>query len=246
MSSIETPEPMFYCPELATAVGELRLDGQESRHARSARRISAGDSIWLFDGRGTLARAKVRALERRTGRLLLALVAREHVTPPRMHLTLACALPKGERQGVLLDMATQLGMSSFRPLLCERSVARPGPSTRRRWERICLQACKQSRRPHLPTIGEPLTPALAAALAAEGFRIWLADPAGAALAAHAAAAPLPDRLLLVVGPEGGFTRNEVAIFEAAGAERVSLGRGILRIETAALCLLGYLRLQEHN
>ena len=127
-------------------------------------------------------------------------------------------------------MATQLGMSSFRPLICERSIARPGPSARRRWERICLQACKQSRRPHLPDIEEPLTPALVPVLAAEGYGIWLADPEGASIAACAARATLPDRLLLVVGPEGGFTPSERKVFDAAGAQPVSLGRRILRID----------------
>lgn len=246
MSAVDAPEPMFYCPELAAAAGELTLGREESRHAHGARRLAVGDGIWLFDGRGTLARAKVRVFERGSGTLRLALVAREHVAPPRVHITLACALPKGERQSVLLDMATQLGMSSFRPLLCERSIARPGPSARRRWERICLQACKQSRRPYLPTIGELLTPALVPALAAEGYGIWLADSEGAAIAARTAGASLPDRLLLVVGPEGGLTPRELEVFDAAGAARVSLGRGILRIETAALALLGYLRLHDSS
>ncbi len=244
MSCGDAPEPMFYCPELSAAAGELTLSGEEARHAHSARRLAAGDTLWLFDGRGTIARAAVRAFERRTGTLRLALAKREQVALPWPQITLACALPKGERQAVLLDMATQLGMSSFRPLICERSVVRPGPSAQRRWERICLQACKQSRRAHLPAIEEPLTPARVPALAADGYRIWLADPEGAAIATCTARATLPDRLLLVVGPEGGFTPTELKVFDAAGAQRVSLGRGILRIETAALALLAHLRLRE--
>ncbi len=238
MVSADLPsEPMFYCPELASAGNELTLSGEELRHAHSARRLRVGDALWLFDGSGDVAQAIIRGFDRRARALRLELTARRSLPAPRPHVGLACALPKGERQAVLLDMATQLGLQAFWPLHCERSVARATAGAHRRWQRICLQACKQSRRPHLPALERPLTPSQAAGLASRGYEIWVADPQGAVYRTGSAGGRAPDRLLLVVGPEGGLTAAELGVLQAAGARRMRLGEGILRIETAAVALL---------
>ncbi|OGI44174.1 MAG: hypothetical protein A2V92_04650, partial [Candidatus Muproteobacteria bacterium RBG_16_65_31] len=166
--------------------------------------------------------------------------------PPKPPIHLACALPKGDRQAVLLDMATQLGMAGFTPLLCERSVVKPVGGALGRWRRICLEACKQSRRLHLPEIREAATPAEAAArAAAEGARIWIAHPSGGPASCNDAAHAAPG-IVLLIGPEGGFTEKEVAQALSHGARPVSLGPAILRIETAAVALLATVALSGGN
>jgi 16S rRNA (uracil1498-N3)-methyltransferase len=233
-------ESMFYCPGLSPGADAATVDGEEARHILTSRRLTVGDAIWIFDGRGTVARATIVAKEGRTPTLRVDVHEREFIPLARPHIELACALPKGDRQAVLLDMATQLGMTGFRPLLCERSVARPSPQATRRWQRICIEACKQSRRPHIPVIHAALTPAQAVALAGSDFAVWAADQKGTPLPAR----PLPEteQLLIMVGPEGGFTDAEMTSIAESEAQLISLGTGVLRVETAAIALLSHVML----
>lgn len=228
---------MFYCTELTGLGDTITLQGAEARHVAGSRRLKIGDGICLFDGCGTVGRATIENIDRR-GKTIVAKVEERQVVPaPIPSIELACALPKGERLAVLLDMTTQLGMAAFRPLECERSVVKSGPAARTRWQRICAEACKQSHRPRLPTIHSPAT--LSQVLAdTDGCNIWVADPTGVKIAAMKAQRA-SGRLLLMVGPEGGFSENELAHLLRAGGQMINLGESILRIETAAIVLLSY-------
>lgn len=239
--SISPPaaEPLFYCASLGGESERVVLDGEEAWHAHRVRRLAAGERLWLFDGHGTLARGRLRRITER-GRLIEVLLEeRRHFPPPPTRLHLACALPKGERANVLLDMATQLGMTAFTPLLCARSVVRPGPNAAARWRRICLEACKQSRRLHLPALQAPATPVEVAARAAqEGEAVWIAHPNGARFGAL----DRPRALTVLIGPEGGFTDQELSQVTTSGGKLLGLGEAILRIETAAVAALAALSL----
>lgn len=229
-------EPMFFCEHLPPP-GELaRLSEDESRHASHSRRLKIGDALWLFDGRGNVARAR---LQSGGGRSLEALIIDHRFEPaaqPTVHL--ACALPKGDRASVLLDMATQLGITSFTPLLCERRVVDPGEGTLERLRRVCLEACKQSRCVHLPRVLAPAK--FVDAIARDGTK-WIAHPDGKKLAGLSYPPEKP--LTLFIGPEGGFTEEEVANALGDGAERVALGSTILRIEAAAVALVAAIMLR---
>lgn len=225
-------DPWFHSPVLAEARERVSLSGNEAIHAGGARRLQAGDRVVLFDGVGTLARARISTIA--AGRVELTLLERERQPPP-IPLHLACALPKGDRQATLLDMATQLGITDFTPLACEHSVVAPGPNSALRWQRICLEACKQSRRAYMPRLHAPRAPV---ELAREhgALALLIADPEGLTFA-QAAARLTPAGAMLLIGPEGGFTPQEVAAVRAAGGESVALGSTILRVETAATALL---------
>ena len=148
------------------------------------------------------------------------------------------AIAKGDRQSTMLDMATQLGISAWQPLQCDRSVSRVGKNSYQRWQRICLEACKQSGSAWLPDLLPMVKPEEVASNAcAEGREVLLAHPDGAALDVSSDT----DKLLMI-GPEGGFTEDEVRRIVAAGATTFSLGHHILRIETAAVSLLARFRL----
>jgi RsmE family RNA methyltransferase len=154
--------------------------------------------------------------------------------PPALPLTLAVALPKGDRQKWLVEKLTELGCARLVPLVTTRGVAEATPAAIERLGRAAIEACKQCGRTMLLEIAPPAT--LAAVLAARdpGALALVADPAGEALgpllAGHAGA------VLALVGPEGGFTAEELAAAEAAGWRRVSLAPHILRVETAAIAL----------
>jgi 16S rRNA (uracil1498-N3)-methyltransferase len=229
-------EPFFYFADLSAAGEQVTLTGDEAQHAAGARRLRAGETLVLFDGHGLSATATLVALRDRGRELDLRLGERHAKPPPRPAVTLACALPKGDRLATMLDMATQLGMSSFTPLRCERGVVEPSAANLARMHRLCLEACKQSRRAWLPRIGDPDTVAAVAARSRDdGACLVLAQPGGQPWSALARAPDQP--LTFLVGPEGGFTDQEVGEARAAGAQAVGLGDAILRIETAAVALL---------
>lgn len=231
-------EPLFYAERLADPGAIMVIAGDEARHAAASHRLKNGDTLWLFDGIGGLARTLLlKAKGHRHG--LEVRIEDRHTEPaPRPERHLACALPKGDRQRVLLDMTTQLGMTRFTPLTCDRRVANPGANSPARWRKICLEACKQARRLHLPMIDSPSTVRDVTTRAmARGNRVWVAHPAEHALDVLDAVNQTPGDVTILIGPEGGFTEEEVGQATALGANVLRLGNSILRIETAAVVLI---------
>jgi 16S rRNA (uracil1498-N3)-methyltransferase len=235
-------ETLFYYSDLAGAGERVTLAGDEAHHAASVRRLRVGDALMLFDGRGLTAQATVQALHPRGREIELVVGARSVQPAPQPPVHVASALPKGDRLATLVDMATQLGMTSFTPLLCERAVVQPSENLGSRLRRLGLEACKQSRRAWLPQFLEPATlPEVVRRGATEGAVAWLAHPGGRAAAAIAGDGMRA--VTVLVGPEGGFTDEEVRAALAAGAQAVTLGEAILRIETAVVALLAAIRLR---
>lgn len=232
-------EPLFYSEHLAEPGATLALTGDEARHAAASRRLRIGDTLWLFDGHGGVARTTLVNIAARARTLDLRIEERRTEPAPSPMIHLACALPKGDRQSTLLDMTIQLGMTHFTPLECERSIVQPGKGSPARWQRICLEACKQSRRTHLPVIHAPATPADVVHRAiARGDAVWMAHPGARAIPASSAVNQSAEAdITILVGPEGGFTEVEAARAAADGAGLLVLGSAILRIETAAVALV---------
>lgn len=224
-----TTEPCFYCPDLPAVGGSHRLSEEESRHAGASRRIRTGDTISLLDGGGTLAAAVVDAVSRRA----LAFTVRERrtVPPPAPALTVACAVPKGERFRTMVDMLTQIGVAGIVPLRCERSTVKPGPSAVDRGRRIAIEACKQSRNPFVPDITEPASVHESLDRIPGTAVLAYAEAGGGSLAEQLSGT---DSLCLFIGPEGGFTEAELSLLAGRGARPVGLGGNILRVETAAV------------
>jgi len=146
--------PVFYCAALAELDTAGELSEQESRHASGSRRLRPGDGIDLFDGVGTVARASIESITRRR-QIVFQIEEKTYVEKPERRLWLATAIPKGDRQTVLLDMATQLGVTDVLPVRFQHSVWRQ-KQTPERWQRIVLEAGKQSRRHWLPTLHRPV------------------------------------------------------------------------------------------
>ncbi|HEY8554734.1 MAG TPA: RsmE family RNA methyltransferase [Burkholderiales bacterium] len=231
------PEPLFY-HSAAAAEGDLVLVGPEAHHV-SVQRLRRGDAIALFDGRGTLARGRIAALGRTEVRVEIA--RREHAPPPAPRIDLYSAIPKGDRQAVLLEMATQLGISRFVPVRWQRSVVEAGERARERWLRVCIEACKQSRRAYVPELSPPvgLEEAIAGARA-EGARLVLAHPSEDAVPLGSLDVERTARYALFIGPEGGLVDDEVKRLRDCGAAIVRLSDAILRIEAAAVALIASL------
>lgn len=208
--------------------GRATLEGDEARHLARVLRAKPGDEVTVFDGMGHAWRARVATLARDT--VGLEIVAALPAAPAaRVSLSIAVALPKGDRQKWLAEKLSELGVERLLPLVTERGVAEATDAARARLERAVIEACKQCGRDRLMAIDPPRTVAEAVAGAAPGTRLLLADPRAAAPPATAAAS-----VLVLVGPEGGFTAQEESAAVAAGAERILLAPHVLRVETAAV------------
>jgi len=231
--------PTFYLEEGFKEDSRITLSGKEAWHALGVRRLDVGNPICLIDGRGRVAQATVEKIE---GKHSASLKVGEvtyipHQTPD---IILATAIAKGDRQSALLDMATQLGISAWQPLLCQRSVSKAGKNSNERWQRICLEACKQSGSAWLPELLAPASPEEVTKIANEdGREILLAHPDGESIDTVS-----NTKKLLLVGPEGGFTDEEVKKMIDTGAKKVTLGQNILRIETAAVSFMARYRLGQ--
>lgn len=212
------------------AAGRALLRGDEARHLARVMRARAGDAVVLFAGTGVEWPARVLRIGRDEVEL--------ETDPPRAGagpggpaVTLAVALPKGDRQKWLVEKLTELGVARLVPLVTDRGVAEASPAAVERLRRGVIEACKQSGRNTLMEIGEPRSvaeavvgrPSTALALVAQPG----AEPCGPVPAAVA-------EIVVLIGPEGGFTPDEVARATAAGCRAISLGPHVLRVETAAV------------
>jgi 16S rRNA (uracil1498-N3)-methyltransferase len=220
----------FFCAGVA-GDGCVVLEGDEARHLARVRRVAAGETVELFDGRGFATRAEVVAVGR--DRVELRPVgAPLPDRAPLLQVSLATAVPKGERFDWLIEKATELGVQRLVPIVTQRSVVDPRPAKLERLRRAVIEACKQCGRNHLMTIEPPRHWTDLLTEPADGLRL-LAHPEGLPLASW----PRPGRdrtAWLAVGPEGGFTEEEVAAARAAGWVVVGLGPSLLRIETAGI------------
>lgn len=211
--------------------GEARLTDAEAHHFLHVMRGGAGDRVTLFDGSGREFDAEVVQASRREVTLTL-LACQDVDREVAAKLILGVALPKGDRQKVLVEKLTEVGVVRVVPLVTEHAVAVPKASALAKLRRLVIESSKQCRRNRLMEIAEPA--AWADLLASASGERWIAHPGGPPLAPSDPDAEEP--ITLAIGPEGGFADAEVRDAEDAGWRVVSLGRRILRIETAAIVL----------
>jgi len=208
------------------------LTGDEARHLVRVLRARPGDEIVVFAGTGVAWPARIVTIGRDEVTVDLG-AAIPDPAAVRPRLTLAVALPKGERQKWLVEKLTELGVDRLVPLVTARGVAEATAAARARLERGVVEACKQCGRNRFMEIAPPH--AISELLAAVGGDVViLADPHAPPL--DAAALGAARGLVGLVGPEGGFTDDEIAAAVRAGAIRAGLGPHVLRVETAAISL----------
>jgi 16S rRNA (uracil1498-N3)-methyltransferase len=231
---------VFYFPELGESERTITLVGEEARHAVAVRRIRVGEEISITNGQGLIATCDVVSIANKPPSLDLSIrELKANPAPRTVHL--AAAMPKGDRQRVLLDMVTQVGISEFTPLLCERSVSRENEKAQERWQRICLEAMKQSRRAWLPNIN-PSVDLTSFIDSLPKDRVLCCASAEGQDILGMTSIESEVGIAIVVGPEGGFTENEIGYLQKAGALEFNLGDGILRTETAAVVAAALIRL----
>ncbi|MFF3329657.1 16S rRNA (uracil(1498)-N(3))-methyltransferase [Streptomyces sp. NPDC002888] len=228
----------------ADRAGQFVLDGPEGRHAVSVKRLRAGEAVVLTDGAGRWAQGEVVAAEGKD-RLVVSLkdVFEEPAESPR--ITVVQALPKGDRGELAVETMTETGVDAIVPWAAARCITQwkgeRGLKALAKWRATAREAGKQSRRVRFPEVADAATTKQVAALVAKAdFAAVLHESGDAPLAT--AELPAEGEIVLVVGPEGGVSPEELALFEEAGARPYRLGRTVLRTSTAgtaaAALLLG--------
>ncbi|MGE2834974.1 16S rRNA (uracil(1498)-N(3))-methyltransferase [Mycobacterium sp. SMC-4] len=234
---------LFYVDALPD-VGDLAVvDGDAGFHATTVRRIRPGEHLDLSDGAGVVAHCIVEDVTKNS--LSARVQDRRDVARPTPSVTVVQALPKSERSELAVELATEAGADAVVAWQAARCVARWDGAAKaekglRRWRAVARSAARQSRRPHIPDVdGVVTTPELVDRVraAAPGTVLVLHESASRAFAEAPAHA---DSLLLVVGPEGGITDEELTALTEAGAVAVRMGPTVLRTSTAAAVALGAL------
>ncbi len=239
----------FYLPPNECACGEPLLRGREAHHARDVLRLTHGQRVQALDGAGHILECELARIGREEARLRV--LERHEVPPPPFRVSLLQAIPKGRMMEDIIEKAVELGAHRVTPLLAERVVVRlsadEADTRAARWRQTAIEAIKQSGNPWLPEVETPLTPAAFLARREE-FDLMLIgsllDPPchlrDRIQAFKQQRGRLPITVAVWIGPEGDFTPGEVELAKAAGAQPISLGRLVLRCETAALYCLSVL------
>jgi len=232
--------PLFLLEELPDGE-ELLVDGAEGRHAVDVLRLAPGELVRVGDGRGAVVEGAV--VSAGPHGLAVAVSARFEVPEPEPEFVLVQALPKGDHGPLAVDLATELGVDRIVPWTAARCVTRwredrvaKGVA---KWRAAARAASKQSRRPRVPEVTDPMTTREVCGLLADvDLAVVLHERATRPLAQLDI--PRSGTIAVVVGPEGGLTDGEVVAFRAAGAQSVRLGAEVLRTSTAGAAALAAL------
>ncbi|MEV8405453.1 16S rRNA (uracil(1498)-N(3))-methyltransferase [Streptomyces niveus] len=226
---------------VALRPGTVTLEGPEGRHAVSVRRLRVGEEVVLTDGAGTGAHGTVAAVHGKD-RLDVEVTGVRTEAEPAPRITVVQALPKGDRGEVSVETMTETGADAIVPWQAARCITQwkgeRGAKSLAKWRATAREAGKQSRRLRFPEVAEAASSKeVAALLAAADFAAVLHEEGSEPLAT--AQLPGAGSIVLVVGPEGGVSPDELALFADAGATPYRLGPTVLRTSTAgtAACAL---------
>ena len=223
----------YYHSSLPNDGGSITLNESESQHAIRVMRVQVGDEIELFDGLGNQAVAVITEVTRRDCHCKAS--APEKIDrEPSVHLHLAIALPKPDRAKELIERLSELGVAIVTPIVAQRTQRAPSASLISKLRRAVIESCKQSQRNVLMEIADPIGLTNFLETSSECQTKWIAHPDGKPFC------EISDQpkgnVAALIGPEGGWSDDEVNESVQAGYEKIGLGNRIYRIETAAVVI----------
>ena len=253
--------PRFYIEPSQWDPAAPALTGPEGHHARDVLRVRPGEKVVLFDGAGRELTAEVAEVARQKVQLL-PLQASE-APRPATPITLAQAIPKGKNMDGIVQKAVELGAAEIVPILSDRTVVsldrKEGTAKQAKWRQIAIEACKQCGQNWLPEVRKPASlkdflsdkcnsntlltgegkkqPALRLIASTRGASLHLKEVLRRFESKHGAR---PGEAIVLIGPEGDFTAAEYEAARAAEFQAITLGKIILRVETAAIYCLSVL------
>lgn len=226
------------------------LRAEDQSYIKSVLRLKKNDHLVVFDGQGHEYRAMIRQFE--GSRTIVEILKKYHPQDKPVRITLLQALPKAGKMDFIIQKATELGVDRIVPFQSARSVSRPTDDKKSqkasRWQKIAVEAARQCGRADVPVISPCVDfQEMIGGADGKGFKIifWEEETQSGLKAVLRQKHPESIKeLLIIVGPEGGFLKEEVDQARKAGFEAVSLGKQILRVETAVLAILAILQYEK--
>ena len=231
--------------EITKDTKTFTLDGDEGRHAATVKRMREGEVINLCDGKGMRAFATVAKVHKHTLDLVIDRIVFEDAPEPRF--VVVQALAKGERAELAVEMLTEVGADAIVPWKAEHSIGKWDSIEKglEKWRRTSRESAKQSRRSWIPEISPLHTTKQVCELISQAQSVFvLHESADQALAACAIREQ--GTIIVVVGPEGGISPEELAAFAAAGARIVHMGASVMRTSTAGAIAVGGLLMRSQR
>ncbi|MDD5126819.1 MAG: RsmE family RNA methyltransferase [Dehalococcoidales bacterium] len=220
-------------------------DGEQLHHAREVLRLKVGDEVAAFDIAGNEYLCTIEKIDKQ--QVSLDIKARKSTALKSVHLTIACAIPKQTRMDDIVDKLTQLGVDMIIPMETERVIVkldnRKKTARQQHWQKIALSATQQSQRNTIPGIA-PVTDISNILEHSQNYDLKLIPTLGGKkqYLRELLAEKKPHNIMVLIGPEGDFTPEEVARAQATGFIPVSLGEAVLRVDTAAITVASYINL----
>ncbi|HXY61881.1 MAG TPA: 16S rRNA (uracil(1498)-N(3))-methyltransferase [Nitrospirota bacterium] len=235
--------PRFFISPDHVAGPIVTVSGDDVRHIATVLRIKAGGELLLCDGQGTEYRVKILHIDKSSIKTEIVNIATREIRSPR--ITLGQGLPKSHKMDLIVQKVTELDVAEIVPLVTERTIVKVRDDVKRitRWQKICREAAMQSDRIDIPYVH-----------GVQSFHEYLSS-----LVPHSSALNLlpweagtkhikyilrenggVKKIVVLIGPEGGFSREEAELAAAKGFHLISLGPNILRTETAAIAVLSML------
>ena len=232
--------PQFFIDQKFEVDSEVELRGSDAKHIVQVLRLSPGDWIVLSDGTGKSYEADIVETSPRSVKAKIRALRSERKLSD---LTLAIAITKHDKTEIVIQKTVELGIARIIPFHSERTVPRLVEDVTdkklERWQKIAMEAAKQSGLPYRPKVEVPLSFDDLLKVVSDfstGILFWEGET-GRSIASYKDALSRPGPKIVIIGPEGGFSKDEVEKARAAGAVTASLGQQILRVETAAIAAL---------
>ncbi len=238
--------PVLFVPPERIDHQTISITGDVLVHLRDSLRITVGETLWLNSGQGAKFRVEITDVSKRA---VTACILETIQEPPRQTpcLILGQSLLKGEKMDWVIQKATELGVSEIVPIESQHSVVQLKADRLdhqlARWQRIALESAQQSEQWRIPTVAKPQSLSVLLTSVATGLlTLMLAERLdGKSLQTVVLPQDAAGSVLVLIGPEGGWSQEEVLIAEQAGVERITLGQHILRSETAAIAAISILQ-----
>lgn len=240
----------FYYPSQNISSNKIIINDKEQIHyIRDVLRLNSNDEVFVFDDKGNEYLCLIKELL--DNKAILEIKEGRTTKLGRIKITLACAIPKKSKMDEIVDKLTQLGVDKIIPLETERVIVKLDKNKKilrhKRWEKIAQNAAQQSQRNTLPII-EPIKNIEEVLSQSKDYDLKLIPTLSGERRAlrEILAKPKAKNILVLIGPEGDFTLKEINLAKKAGCILVSLGDLVLRIETAAVAIVSFIRLYENG
>lgn len=228
----------FFAEEIEISDGRAVLYGDEARHIKNVLRMQPGDEVLLIDGKGTEFVSEI--VEADASRVVLS-VSENRACPadPEIRVTLFQCLPKQGKMEVIIQKCVELGVSEIVPTVSKRCVVKPNgkDSKLERWNKVAVEAAKQCGRASVPQVKAPVELKDADLSGFDSVIFAYENESDLTLKAYLRSRAGLKNIAVLIGPEGGFEASEAVSIVRNGGTAVSLGRRILRTETAGMAAL---------